>query len=252
LKLAAENRFKVAFVTGAGSGIGRAAAQALVARGYATLLVDQDEDAGRRVEAQLRGSGDCTFTRCDVTDDGAVYATVAKAVEIYGRLDAAFNAAGIDGTPANTADCTPENWNRVLAIDLSGVWSCMRHQIPQMLKTGGGSIVNCASVVGLVGAPSLPAYVAAKHGVVGLTKAAALEYARQGIRVNAVCPGMIDTAMTQRAITPEVRAALSAETPIGRFGSPAEIAAAVVWLCDESASFVTGQAIAIDGGWVAR
>jgi NAD(P)-dependent dehydrogenase (short-subunit alcohol dehydrogenase family) len=128
----------------------------------------------------------------------------------------------------------------------------MRHEIPQMLKTGGGSIVNCASVAGLVGAPGLPAYVAAKHGVVGLTKTAALEYARQGIRVNAVCPGMIDTPMTRRGIPPEVRDALSAESPIGRFGSPAEIAAAVVWLCDESSSFVTGQAIAIDGGWVAR
>jgi NAD(P)-dependent dehydrogenase (short-subunit alcohol dehydrogenase family) len=140
----------------------------------------------------------------------------------------------------------------VIAVDLTGVWSCMRHQIPQMLQTGGGSIVNCASIVGLVGAPSLPAYAAAKHGVVGLTKTAALEYARQGIRVNAVCPGMIDTPMTQRSIPPELRVTLNAESPIGRFGTPAEIGAAVVWLCDESSSFVTGQAIAIDGGWIAR
>jgi NAD(P)-dependent dehydrogenase (short-subunit alcohol dehydrogenase family) len=252
LKSVTANGLKVAFVTGASSGIGRAAAEALASRGYAIALVDQDEDAGRRVEAQFRGLGECTFMRCDVTDDDAVRAAVEQTVRIYGRLNVAFNAAGIDGASANTADCTPENWRRVIAIDLTGVWSCMRHQIPQMLKTGGGSIVNCASIVGLVGAPSLPAYVAAKHGVVGLTKAAALEYARQGIRVNAVCPGIIDTPMTQRAIPPEERDTLSAESPIGRIGTAAEIAAAVVWLCDESSSFVTGQAIAIDGGWVAR
>jgi NAD(P)-dependent dehydrogenase (short-subunit alcohol dehydrogenase family) len=250
--LAAANRPKVAFVTGAGSGIGKATAQALVARGYAMVLADRDEEAGRRVEAQLRGSGECTFIHCDVTDDGAVRAAVEHGARIYGRLDAAFNAAGIDGVAASTADCTPENWNRVIAIDLTGVWFCMRHQIPQMLKTGGGAIVNCASIAGLVGAPSLPAYVAAKHGVVGLTKAAALEYAGQGIRVNAVCPGIIDTPMTQRGVPPEVRAALAAGTPIARLGSPTEIAAAVVWLCDEASSFVTGQAIAVDGGWTAR
>jgi NAD(P)-dependent dehydrogenase (short-subunit alcohol dehydrogenase family) len=250
--LAAANQSKVAFVTGASSGIGRATAEAFVTRGYATVLVDRDEDAGRGVEVQLRGSGECTFIRCDVIDDGTVRAAVEHAVKIYGRLDAAFNAAGIDGTAATTAECTPENWSRVIAVDLTGVWFCMRHQIPQMLKTGGGSIVNCASIAGLVAFANRPAYVAAKHAVVGLTKAAAVEYARQGIRVNAVCPGIIDTPMTLRAIPPEKRAALGANSPIGRLGSPAEIASAVLWLCDASSSFVTGQAISIDGGWTAR
>jgi NAD(P)-dependent dehydrogenase (short-subunit alcohol dehydrogenase family) len=244
---------KVAFVTGASSGIGRAAAEAFVARGYATALVDRDETAGRQVEAQLRATGECVFLRCDVTDDAAVRQAVEQTGARYGRLDACFNAAGIDGEPGKaTADCTMENWNQVIAIDLTGLWSCMRYQIPQMLKTGGGSIVNCASVAGLVGAPFVPAYVAAKHGVVGLTKAAALEYARQGIRVNAVCPGMIDTPMSRAGMTPEVRDALLAESAIGRLGQPEEVAAAVVWLCEAAPGFLTGQAIAVDGAWTAR
>lgn len=247
------NPRKVALVTGASSGIGRATAEVFVARGYATALVDRDDDAGRVVETQLRKSGECIFLRCDVTDDGAVRKAVEHVVSLYGRLDAAFNAAGIDGEAGKlTADSSMENWNRVMAIDLTGLWSCMRYEIPQMLKTGGGSIVNCASVAGLVGAPYVSAYVAAKHGVVGLTKAAAIEYARQGIRVNAVCPGMIDTPMTRKGLTPEIAAKLLEESPIGRFGQPVEIASAVVWLCDESSSFLTGQAIAVDGAWTAR
>ena len=140
----------------------------------------------------------------------------------------------------------------MLAIDLTGLWYCMRHEIPQLLKTGGGAIVNCASVAGLVGAPFVPAYVAAKHGVVGLTKAAALEYARQGIRINAVCPGMIDTPMSRKGMSPEVRDALLKESPTGRLGEASEVASAVLWLCDESASFVNGQAIAVDGAWTTR
>jgi NAD(P)-dependent dehydrogenase (short-subunit alcohol dehydrogenase family) len=251
--MAGVNPHKVALVTGASSGIGRATAELFVARGYATALVDRDDDAGRVVETQLRKSGECIFIRCDITDDGAVRKAVEQAVNLYGRLDAAFNAAGIDGEAGKaTADSSMENWNRVMAIDLTGLWSCMRYEIPQMLKTGGGSIVNCASVAGLVGAPYVSAYVAAKHGVVGLTKAAALEYARQGIRVNAVCPGMIDTPMTRKGLAPEIAAKLLEESPIGRFGQPVEIASAVAWLCEESSSFLTGQAIAVDGAWTAR
>lgn len=243
----------IAFVTGASSGIGRAAAEAFVARGYATALVDRDEKSGREVEAQLRRSGECRFIDCDVTDDDAVRRAVEQTVAAYGKLDAAFNAAGIDGEAGKpTADCSMENWNRVLAIDLTGLWYCMRHQIRVMLTSGGGSIVNCASVAGLVGAPFVPAYVAAKHGVVGLTKAAALEYARHGIRVNAVCPGMIDTPMSRRGMTPEITAMLVAESPIGRQGRAAEVAAMVLALSDSSMSFVTGQAIAVDGGWTVR
>jgi NAD(P)-dependent dehydrogenase (short-subunit alcohol dehydrogenase family) len=246
------NQRRVALVTGASSGIGRATAQAFIARGYATVLVDRDQDAGLQVEAQLRKSGECTFIRCDVTDDQAVRQAVARTVATYGQLNVAFNAAGIDGEGAATADCSIENWNRVLAIDLTGLWYCMRHEIPQLLKTGGGAIVNCASVAGLVGAPFVPAYVAAKHGVVGLTKAAALEYARQGIRINAVCPGMIDTPMSRKGMSPEVRDALLKESPTGRLGEASEVASAVLWLCDESASFVNGQAIAVDGAWTTR
>lgn len=251
--MASSDRRKVAFITGASSGIGRAAAEAFLTRGYATALVDRDEPLGRKVEAQLRGSGECLFIRCDVTDDTAVRQAVEATVGAFGRLDAAFNAAGIDGEKGKlTAECTMENWQRVIAVDLTGLWSCMRYEIPQMLKTGGGSIVNCASVAGVVAAPYVPAYVAAKHGVVGLTRAAALEYARQGIRVNAVCPGMVDTPMTREFMTPEISAALIAECPIGRFAQPTEVASAVLWLCEAGASFITGQAIPVDGGWTAR
>lgn len=247
------NHGKVALVTGASSGIGRATAEAFVFRGYATALVDRDERAGRDIEAQLRKSGECMFIRCDVTDDESVRHAVDHTARTYGRLDAAFNAAGIDGEPGKaTADTSMENWNRVIAIDLTGLWSCMRYEIPHMLKGGGGSIVNCASVAGLVGAPFVPAYVAAKHGVVGLTKAAALEYARQGIRVNAVCPGMIDTPLSRKGMTPEITELLLAESPTGRLGQPSEIASVVLALCDEGSSFLSGQAIAVDGAWTAR
>ena len=239
----------MAFVTGASSGMGRAAAAAFIGRGYATVLVDRNEALGRDVEAQLREAGDCIFVRCDVTDDANVRQAVDRAVATYGRLDAAFNAAGLGGEQGlATADGTMENWNQLLAVNLTGVWSCMRYQIPQMLKTGGGSIVNCASAGGLIGVPCLAAYVASKHGVVGLTKAAALEYARQGIRVNAVCPGLIDTPMLQDSNNQEVLAMMCNASPVGRLGQPEEIAATVLWLCDEASGFLTGQAIAVDGG----
>lgn len=243
---------KVAFVTGAGSGIGLATAEALIKRGYATVLVDRNEAAGRAVEAQLREYGKCAFVSCDVTDEKAVRHAVEFAIKTYGRLDAAFNAAGIDGDKGLTTECSTENWNRVIAINLTGVWNCLRFQIPQMLKTGGGAIVNCASVAGLVGAPYLPAYVAAKHGVVGLTKASALEYARQNIRINAICPAFIDTPLSRESLAPEHAAALMAECPIGRFAQAEEVASMVQWLLSDDCSFVTGQAIAIDGAWTAR
>jgi NAD(P)-dependent dehydrogenase (short-subunit alcohol dehydrogenase family) len=243
---------KAAFVTGAASGIGRATAEAFLARGYATVLVDRDEAAGRRAEAELRQAGECLFVACDVADDASVRRAVEQAVAAYGRLDAAFNAAGVGGDFGPfTASATIENWRRVMDVDLTGVWFCMRHQIPELLKTGGGSIVNCASLAGLRGAEGLSAYAAAKHGVVGLTKTAALEYASQGLRINAVCPGMVDTPMA-KDVTPKVAAVMNALTPLGRFATPAEVATAVLWLCDENNSFVTGQAIAVDGGRSAR
>jgi NAD(P)-dependent dehydrogenase (short-subunit alcohol dehydrogenase family) len=179
---------------------------------------------------------------------------VQGAVAAYGRLDCAYNNAGIEGILATTADYTEETWDRVMAINLKGVWLCLKYEVPQMLKQGGGAIVNTASVAGLVGGPLLPAYVASKHGVVGLTKTAALEYAKSGIRVNAVCPGAVRTPMMERGIAmrPEFETQALAAEPVGRMAKPEEIAEAVVWLCSEAASFVTGHAMAVDGGMVAQ
>ena len=244
---------KVAFVTGAGSGIGKGTAIAFAAAGYAVALVDRDADAAGRTEAEIiaaRGIGATTV--CDVADDASVAAAVARTMERFGRIDAVFNAAGIDGEHGRmTADCTPENWNRVLSINLTGIWQCMRHQIPAMLQGGGGAIVNCASVAGLVGAATFGAYVASKHGVVGLTKAAALEYMRQGIRVNAVCPGTIETPMNA-GLDAQLKEQLLAAGPSGRMGRVEEIAATVLWLCGEGGAYVNGQAIAVDGGWTTQ
>jgi NAD(P)-dependent dehydrogenase (short-subunit alcohol dehydrogenase family) len=250
--MAEKHQNKVVFISGGASGIGLATAHVLVHEGYAAVLVDRNEKAGREVEAQLNRIGRCRFVAGDVTDEKAVCQAVELAVSTYGRLDAAFNAAGLDGDKGLTADCSTENWNRVLAINLTGVWNCMRFQIPQMLKAGGGSIVNCASVAGLVGAPYLSAYVASKHGVVGLTKAAALEYAKQGVRVNAVCPAFIDTPLSRESLTPEHAEILKNECPIGRFAQAEEVATAVKFLLGNDSSFVTGQSLAIDGAWTTR
>lgn len=239
----------VALVTGAGSGIGRAAAGAFVRRGYAAALVDINQEAGREVEAELRRWGECTYFCCDVTDDATVKQAVAQTVKTYGRLNAAFNAAGIDGEHGNaTAECSMEDWNRVIAVDLTGTWSCMRYEIPAIIKTGGGSIVNCASVAGIRAAPTVPAYTAAKHGVVGLTRVAAREYGRQGVRVNAICPGTVDTPMFRQSMTPEIIEQLISNNPVGRVAHADEIAAVALWLCDDAPAFLTGETIAVDGG----
>ena len=246
---------KVAIVTGGSAGIGKAGALALAAEDAAVVIADVAVDRGEAVAAEIRDKGGrALFVPTDMSHDDQAAAAVATAVEVFGGLDLAFNNAGIEGTAAITHECTLENWNRTLAVNLTGVWSCMRHEIPAMLARGGGSIVNTSSVAGLVGFASLPAYTASKHGIVGLTKTAALEYAEQGIRVNAVCPGVIDTEMIDRFTgnQADARAALLATEPVGRLGRPEEIAEAVVWLCSEHASFVTGQALAVDGGFVAR
>lgn len=243
---------KVAFVTGASSGIGRATAEAFVRSGYATALVDRDDALGNAAAEELGSLGECMYVSCDVTDYAAVKGAVAQTVSAYSRIDVAFNGAGIDGQPGLTADCTLENWDAIMSVNLKGVWLCLRHQIPQMLAQGGGAIVNCASSSGLVGTKGMPAYVASKHGVVGITRAAALDYARDGIRVNAVCPGMTHTPMWDRSITPELTEQLLENDPIGRLAQPSEIAEAVLWLCSPAASFVNGHAMAVDGGFTAE
>lgn len=244
---------KVALVTGGSFGIGRATAIAFAKKGAKVVVADWVEDK-ETVNTIKEMGGDAFFVKCDVSKHTDVKMLTDKTVELYGRLDFAFNNAGIEGATASTADCTEENWDRTMNINLKGIWLCMKYQLPHMLKTGNGAIVNCASVAGLVGFPGLPAYVATKHGVVGLTKTTALEYAKSGIRVNAVCPGAIKTPMIDRLTgeKKEAEAQFAAMEPIGRLGHPEEVAEAVTWLCSDGASFVTGQALGVDGGWVAQ
>jgi NAD(P)-dependent dehydrogenase (short-subunit alcohol dehydrogenase family) len=247
---------KVALVTGAGSGIGRAAALAIAREGAQVLVADVVEAAGQEtVDLINQAGGRASFARCDVARATEAEALVAAAVEAFGRLDCAFNNAGVAGKIARTADDTEENFDFIMSVNLRGVWLCMKYELLQMLKQGhGGAIVNTASAAGLVGSHGMPAYTASKHGVVGLTKTAALEYARGGIRVNAVCPGVIDTPMVGGMVTtrPRLKDILVAAEPVARMGMPGEIGEAVAWLLSDYASFVTGCALPVDGGMTAQ
>ncbi|MBN1180319.1 MAG: SDR family oxidoreductase, partial [Anaerolineae bacterium] len=245
----------VALVTGGSSGIGRATALAFAREGATVVIADIAVERCYGTAGEIRDNGgEVRCVEADISKADHVKALIDEIVETYGRLDCAFNNAGIEGGQAPTADSTEENWDRVIDINLKGVWLGMRYEIPQMLKQGGGAIVNMSSVAGLVGFPGIPAYVASKHGVLGLTKTAALEYATQGIRINAVCPGVIRTEMIERFTggDPQAEEQLTASEPVGRMGTPEEVAEAVVWLCSEDASFVTGPPLVIDGGMVAQ
>ena len=246
---------QVALVTGAGSGMGLATAKAFAEAGASVVLADIDEQAVRKAAEELVSAGKMAMAvRCNVALEAEVAAMIEQTVSTFGRLDAAYNNAGVQSPAVETADASGEEFERVNAINLRGVWNCMKYELRQMREQGSGAIVNCSSIGGLIGLPGRAIYHASKHGVIGLTKSAALEYASRGIRINAVCPGTIETPMIADMIAKEslTMEDFQRDQPMGRLGRPEEIAAAVVWLCSPFASFVIGHALAVDGGYTAR
>lgn len=244
---------KVAIITGAGSGIGESTAKAFAEAGATVVLVDIN-DPVEQVEKLIAAGHKALSIRCDVANEAEVEAMVEQTVSTFGRLDAAYNNAGINSPVADTADASGEEFDHVMAINLRGVWNCMKYELRQMRKQGSGAIVNCSSIGGLIGIAERGVYHASKHGVIGLTKSAALEYAARGIRINAVCPGTIETPMVagMMATQEEAMKEILKDMPIGRMGRPEEVAATVLWLCSPAASFIIGQAIAVDGGYTVR
>ncbi|MEZ7500109.1 SDR family oxidoreductase [Flavobacterium sp. Arc3] len=248
-----EFKNKVAIVTGGSFGIGRATALAFAKKGAKVVVVDWKENT-ETIDLIKKSGGEVLFVKCDVSKSSDVKAMIATTIATFGRLDYAFNNAGIEGESAPVQECSEENWDKTIGVNLKGIWLCMKYEIHEMLKKSKGVIINCSSVAGLVGFAGLPAYVASKHGVIGLTKTAALEYAKDGIRVNAVCPGVIKTAMMDRLTgeKKEVEEEFISLEPMARMGKPEEIANTVLWMCSDEASFVTGHAMAVDGGFVAQ
>lgn len=248
--MASEFDQKIAFITGGASGLGRAAALQLAAQGARVAIADVQLDAARSLVDEIESKGGSAIAiPVNVRSDEEIEAGVQITVATFGRLDIAINAAGIGGAEVRTAEYAPDEWDRVIDINLTGVWRSMRHEIPAMLANGGGVIVNIASVAGLGGFPRHPAYAASKHGVVGLTRTAALEYGRKGIRINALCPGFTLTPMVQQMIEAGLPTEqLVARVPLGRLGTSEEVAATAIYLCSEAAAFIVGHALAIDGG----
>lgn len=251
--MAAEFDGKSVIVTGAANGIGRAAVLAFARKGARLLAADIDAGAGAETVAQVKAEGGTAdFVHTDVSDAARVAHMVDEAIRLYGRLDAAFNNAGVDGAMAPTAEADEAGFDRSLAVNLKGIWLCMRAEIPHIVKAGGGAIVNTASVGGLIAVPQNGAYAAAKHGVIGITKTAAIEYAADKVRVNALCPGLTDTGMTGRVLEKLQMAPEAIMPPLGRMASAEEMAGVAVFLCSDAAAFITGQAIAADGGLLAQ
>jgi len=245
---------RVALVTGGGSGIGRAISLVFAREGAKVAVVDMNEAGGKETVSMIEKlNEEAFFIKADVSKGKEVEAMIKKIIDKFGKLDYAANNAGIEGDQGSIIDQTEENWDKVISIDLKGVWLCMKYELPHMLKNNYGAIVNTASVAGLAGFAGISPYCASKHGVVGLTRTVALEYAKTGIRINAVCPGVIKTPMIDRFThgDPEAEKGMMAMEPVGRLGKPEEIAEAVVWLCSDSASFVTGFPMAVDGGFMA-
>ncbi len=254
MKISFEN--KIALVTGAASGLGLATAQAFAEAGASVVLADRNENAVKAATEELKAEGyKVLAVHCDVSDDAQVEAMVKQTVDAFGRLDAAYNNAGIQNELADAADQTRQDYDKVMGVNLRGVWSSMKYELQQMRKQGSGAIVNCSSLGGLIGGPERGIYHAAKHGVIGFTKSAAMEYAKRGVRINDVCPGMIETAMGEQMIAAgqgEALKQMEKSIPMGRQGRPEEIASTVLFLCSDAASYITGQSISVDGGFVMR